>query len=207
MTLKTKIFFLFLLLLSSCKLESQDPYVRMVEKERFSKDSIFKFNGSETPLDPKEQRWFVRLNYFPPDSSYRVNARLEFLDSPKFVMMPNSRGEKEEYFKLGNVKFVLKGHKCSLPFYQQLKFMKDTISPYHNTYFMPFSDETNGKETYGGGRFMDLEYEHKNEIILDFNYAYNPYCAYNHNYTCPIPPLENHLDFRIEAGEKNYSKE
>ncbi len=87
------------------------------------------------------------------------------------------------------------------------KSYSSSIPEYEDYLFLPFTDETSGNETYGGGRFIDLRIVEGSEMVIDFNQAYNPYCAYNHGYSCPIPPKDNHLKMRIEAGVKYASKD
>jgi hypothetical protein len=188
--------------LASCQMDSQSPYVRQVEQQRASKDSLFKASN-ESPLELKQKRNLQALAYFDVDSNYRVPAKLERYAVPQPIKMEVSSGAEEDYFKIGKVVFSLKGKSCSLVVYQNAKFMNDP--QLKNTLFLPFNDLTNGKETYHGGRFMDIDYEGKDDLILDFNNAYNPYCAYSDNYTCPVPPEENRLPFRVEAGEKKFA--
>ena len=192
----------FLMLTSSCKFESRDPYIQAVKRARFSKDSFYKV-ADQSPFDIKGKRELIELKYYEPDSTYRVMAKLNVLAHPDSFQMHVSNGHDQDYFKLGTISFRLKGHDGRLSIYQSAKMMKD--SRYQSDLFVPFTDETNGKETYTGGRFIELtRINGSDNILLDFNYCYNPYCAYNHDYSCPIPPEENHLNFKVEAGEKAY---
>lgn len=193
---------LAMLTLASCQMDSSDPYVRLIEQQRASKDSMLKASN-DSPLEPKDKKNMQALVYFDVDSAYRVHAKLERFAVPQPIKMEVSSGAEEDYFKIGKILFTLKGKNCSLVVYQNAKFMDDP--QYRNTLFLPFNDLTNGKETYHGGRFMDIDYEGKDDLVVDFNNAYNPYCAYSNNYTCPVPPEENKIPFRVEAGEKKFA--
>jgi hypothetical protein len=109
--------------------------------------------------------------------------------------MTTSTGSVKEYYKYGQFSFEVNGQPVTLQVYQDLD---------RNYFFLPFVDATAPDETYGAGRYLDLEPEQGNTFTIDFNYAYNPYCAYNDRWNCPIPPKENRLAIRIEAGEKNF---
>jgi len=120
-------------------------------------------------------------------------------------MMSVTNTTPEEYYKIGNILFRYKGKPYALAVFQNAKYVKDPAAA--NELFCPFTDGTTGKETYKSGRFLDLyRTPGSKDIEIDFNKAYNPYCAYNHEYSCPIPPDENHLDFKVEAGEKTFKQ-
>jgi len=138
------------------------------------------------------------LIYYSPDPTYRVKARLDRYDRPEPTMVVTSKGTKQAYMKHGTFTFQLQGAKLRLFVY------KSAEDPFARSLFIPFSDETSGSETYKAGRYLDLEEQGGDDYELDFNLAYNPYCAYNDQYSCPIPPRENKLPIKILAGEKNY---
>ena len=192
--------------LSSCKFDSNDPYVQSIKRERFSKDSMFKVSD-ESPFDMKGKRELIALEYYEPDSTYRVAAKLDLFPHPDSVKMQVTNNSRDQdYFKLGTVRFNLKGHACNLSVYQSARMMADP--QYKNDLFCPFTDESNGKGTHEGGRFLEMNrIPGSDKVTADFNGCYNPYCAYNNGYTCPIPPAGNHLDFRVEAGEKEFKQE
>jgi uncharacterized protein len=164
---------------------------------RADKDSFLK-NDIDSPIPPKDRPNFRGLNYFPPDQSYRVASRLERFDSAKPIMMATSLGTRQAYVKYGALTFKIGESPLRLVVY------KSAEDPYARSLFVPFSDGTSGLETYAAGRYLDLEEQGGDNYELDFNLAYNPYCAYSEEYTCPIPPAENKLPVRILAGEKNY---
>lgn len=164
---------------------------------RLEKDQFFR-TDPDSPLRPEERPIFKGLKYFPPDEAYRVSASLELLDKPEPVIFITSKGSRQSYLKYGTLQFEINGVRLDLKVY------KSTEDPFARSLFVPFSDETSGSETYGSGRYLDLEESGSDKYELDFNLAYNPYCAYNPNYTCPIPSRENRLQVKILAGEKNY---
>jgi len=164
---------------------------------RVDKDSFFR-NDMDSPIPSSDRSSFQGLNYFPPDEGYRVTSKLERFDSPKHVTMATSTGTRQTYLRYGVFNFEVKGQTVKLIVY------KSAEDPYARGLFLPFSDETSGHETYAAGRYLDLEEQGGDDYELDFNTAYNPYCAYSEAYTCPIPPVENRLPVKILAGEKNY---
>ena len=164
---------------------------------RREKDSFLR-NDMDSPIPTSDRSSFKGLNYFPPDEGYRVISKLERFDSPKHIIMATSTGTRQTYLRYGALTFEVNGQRLKLIVY------KSAEDPYARSLFLPFSDETSGRETYGAGRYLDLEEQGGDDYELDFNMAYNPYCTYSEDYTCPIPPLENRLPVRILAGEKNY---
>lgn len=146
------------------------------------------------------------LEFFDPDSTFRVEAKFEKAKGKSFEM-PTYSGTNKTYVKYGTLKFKVHGRRQTLTVYRNLSLQ--TLAKYKDYLFIPFKDKTNGTETYGGGRYIDLKTTDlkDNKCILDFNKAYNPYCAYSTGYNCPIPPLNNHLAIEISAGEKNFTKQ
>lgn len=156
----------------------------------------------ESPLLEADLRKFAGLNYydFAPDGI--VEARWERQEDNVPFEMPTSTERRPMYVKMGELHFVYRGDSCTLSAYQNLDYVKDNPEE-ASSLFIPFNDLTNGVTTYGGGRYMDMELPESTTTILDFNRTYHPYCAYNHKYSCPIPPDENVLDVAIEAGVKS----
>ena len=155
---------------------------------------------------PLKQADLAYLDFYKIDSSFRVKCKFtQTVDKATFTI-PTSDGKQKEYFKYGIVTFTVKGQVQQLNVYRSLALMR--MPQYKNYLFIPFKDQTNAKETYGGGRYLDIETTDIQEdvVILDFNKAYNPYCAFGDGFSCPIPPKENHLKIGIEAGEKNFKK-
>jgi uncharacterized protein (DUF1684 family) len=146
-------------------------------------------------MEDKEN--FPGLNYYPPDDKFKVLASLLLLKDTVPITIKRSDGKEENYLRFAKAFFTLDNRQYSLTL---LKLMGNPVD--ENVLFIPFSDKTNGEETYGGGRYLDVKFKNDKKIALDFNLAYNPYCSYNYKFSCPIPPKENHLDIEIRAGEK-----
>ena len=155
-----------------------------------------------TPLTDELLTDFIGLKYFPIDFNYKVSCSFERDTTAKPFKMKTSTDRRPDYVKYGELEFYIKNIPHKLSVYQNLKLINR--AGYEDYLFIPFKDETSGNETYGGGRFLDFKIPKSDTIILDFNLAYNPLCCYNHKYSCPIPPDENILKVKIEAGEKNY---
>ncbi len=152
----------------------------------------------ESPLPKKDRKKFKELPFFPIDEKYRVVARFERVENATPFRMKTTTDRLPTYELYGKAHFIFEGKKCTLHLYQSHRLRE--MEEYKNHLFLPFTDMTNGETSYGGGRFLDLEIPDGEEIIIDFNKAYNPYCAYNHIYSCPIPPPENDLPFEVKAG-------
>jgi uncharacterized protein (DUF1684 family) len=150
-------------------------------------------------LNAQEISEMVGLKFFDIDSSYRIVAHFQRKIGKKFDM-PTSTARKPIYRAYGIVTFELAGKTHQLTLYQNMSLKKQ--KEYKNYLFLPLRDGTSGKETYGGGRYLDINIPESNTIILDFNRLYNPYCVYSDRYSCPIPPKENYISLPINAGEK-----
>lgn len=160
----------------------------------------------ESPLTEEDLKIFKALDFFDIDENFRVEASLDLTpDSPIFEMQTTTE-RKPLYKKYGIARFSLNGKECELSLYQSLDLM--TTADYADYLFLPFNDASNGETSYGGGRFIDLEIPEAGSktIVIDFNESYNPYCAYNHKYSCPVPPSENNLNIQILAGVKAYKE-
>lgn len=146
------------------------------------------------------------LRFYEPDSTYLVKATIELTPDAQEFNIPTYSGLQRPYIKYGVLNFNLNGEKLQLSVYRNL-MLKDNPA-YKDYLFIPFKDLSNGNETYGGGRYMELRTGEfvGNTVLLDFNTAYNPYCAYSEGFNCPIPPFENHLKVKIDVGEKNFAK-
>jgi uncharacterized protein (DUF1684 family) len=156
----------------------------------------------ESPLTPGDRLLFKELEFYPVKTKYCVVAVLKRTPEAQPFEMQRSKGNTGTYRKYGEASFTLDGKKYSVCVYQYLKLLSD--EKYANHLFLPFADLTNGTTTYGSGRFIDLTIPAGDTLIIDFNQAYNPYCAYNSKYSCPIPPRENQLPVKIPAGIKTY---
>ncbi len=159
-------------------------------------------DASRSPLKDKDRREFKGLPFFDLDSSYVINAMLTKTPNSKWVNMKTTTSRLSKQRLYGVLKFKIKDAFFKLNVYQGENATTD--SGLDDYLFLPFLDKTNGEETYSGGRYIDLDFpsEHKNTLVIDFNKAYNPYCAYNSKYSCPIVPRENYLKTKIKAGVK-----
>ncbi len=156
----------------------------------------------ESPLNEEDLANFESLDFFPIDSSFIITAKLTLhKDSEPFTMKTTT--DRLPIYKLyATANFELKGKTFSLEIYQNEKLV---LTPEYEDYlFLPFMDLTNGDSSYGGGRYIDLKLPEGDTIIIDFNQSYNPYCAYNEKYSCPIPPKSNDLDLQVMAGVKSF---
>lgn len=156
-----------------------------------------------SPLKKGELKY---LDFYPADSTYVIEAVFKRTVDAVPFNMPTSSGKLKQYVMFGIAEFKIDDSFLTLSVYQSIT-LRET-DEYKDYLFIPFNDETNAETTYGGGRYLDLEISEirDNTLVIDFNKAYNPYCAYSDGYSCPIPPQENKLHVRIEAGEKNYRK-
>lgn len=197
-----KRFVLILLLLMCVSASSQTA---------FSPESVADFqtelnseyaNAAKSPLMKKDLKSFRGLDYFPSDATYFVIANLVRTPDEKPFAMKTSTDRLPMYTKYGTLYFTLKGKKCSLNLYRNVELTKKP--GFEDYLFLPFSDLTNGNETYIGGRYIDVRTVDGDTMAIDFNKAYNPYCAYNHVYSCPAVPLENDLPVEVRAGVKKF---
>ena len=163
----------------------------------------FKTEG-KSPLNENDRRLFKGLDFFEIDLNYRVKATLIKSTNEKPFKVNSISGDTKLLLKYADLKFKINDKSFSLSVYQVPNLVND--ERYKNYLFLPFYDNTNGFTTYGGGRYIDLEIPETKTIVLDFNKAYNPYCAYSDGWNCTIPPLENSLDIEIKAGVKAFKK-
>lgn len=159
---------------------------------------------NSSPLKKKDLASFKKLDFFPIDTSFSVIAEFRRTPNEQPFLMPTTTERMSQEVLFGVVSFELNGQEFELNVYQNLQ-LRET-EEFRDYLFLPFSDLTNGQETYGGGRYLDLTIPQGDSIVLNFNKAYNPYCAYNEKYSCPIVPKENNLDYAIKAGVKKFDK-
>jgi len=180
--------------------ESPEVYLEKIEKERDRQYKFIKFN-IDSPLTEEQKKDFKELDFYVIDPSYKVRAKMVPLEEKKMIELPMTDGSMEKYLKHSFAEFDLNGKQQKLLLLQSMKEMDK------RNFFLAFADETSGAETYGGGRYINLRQDGKNSITIDFNMAYNPYCAYNPDFACPLPPKENIMEIPIPVGEKDYKKE
>lgn len=190
------IFFFLPLLAFSQKMVSRE----VMEIKKFQKDLDKEYlDPKETPLRGDNFKNFKGHPFFPFDLKYRVTAKFVRTKDAQPFELPTSSGKTKFYKEYGKAKFELDGKSYTLTLYQSLDLIKQ--DQYKDYLFLPFRDATNEKETYGGGKYMDLKVPKGNTIVLDFNKSYHPFCAYNaYDYNCPIVPEENKLPVEIRAG-------
>lgn len=147
------------------------------------------------------------MKFFHADPAFRVMARFERKENSRWVPFNTSAGTRRNYRVFGTLHFSLEGKTYSLNVYQSQDLV--LMAEYQDYLFLPFTDSTNGNETYEAGRYIDLKMTDiaGNSVIIDFNKSYNPYCAYESGYQCPVPPAENHLKTWVRAGEKKFVPE
>ncbi|MBB6680802.1 DUF1684 domain-containing protein [Aequorivita sp. 609] len=161
-------------------------------------------NPETTILTPEDFRTFKELDFYPIDEKYIVNARFVRTPDEKPFLMPTTTTRTPEYVKYGEAHFSIDGKGFVLSLFKNTQPYNEP--GYEDYLFLPFTDLTSGDGSYGGGRYLDQRIPEGDTFVIDFNKAYNPYCAYNPKYSCPIPPKENDLLIRIEAGVKNFGK-
>lgn len=166
----------------------------MTELEEFRKEKDeFFAHHPQSPLTREQRKAFNGLNYFPEDESLRLEVQVEEFSQKDPIQMQTTTGDVQEYVRYGRFHFEVDGQPAELTLYQS-----------QHGFFLPFVDSLAGSETYPAGRYLDPDPLPGNRFLVDFNLAYNPYCAYNEDWICPVPPAENHLGIAIRAGEMNF---
>ena len=170
-------------------------------RESYKQDFI---KDNYAPLKEKD---LPNLNFYDADSAYQVLADVDLLKNEKVFKMPTYDGTSKEFYRYAKISFNLNGKATTMTLYKSMALASNPA--YKDLLFLPFTDETKNEQTYGGGRYIDLTAKEiiNSKIEVDFNKAYNPYCAYSDGYRCPVPPEENDLHLKIEAGEKRYTGE
>jgi len=193
-----KLSFLFVIFSLFLNAQSEKENISAIKKFQNELNAEY-LNPKESPLRGDNLKKFKQHPFFLINLKYRVKAKLKKTENPVPFELPTSSGKFKQYQEYGTATFELDGKTLTLSIYQSLDLMK--MDKYKDHLFLPFRDETNGKETYGGGKYMDLKIPKGDEIVLDFNQSYQPFCAYNaFDYNCPIVPEKNKLPLRIEAG-------
>jgi uncharacterized protein (DUF1684 family) len=176
----------------------QTAYIKKIEKEREERDQRMR-NGSDSPFAGKVEQ-YKGLTYYEPNIKYKITADFHPIQNKKVVMLGTSDGKQERYLEYAYAQFDLDGYNNKLLILEMID-----PGPNRGRLFLAFGDATSAMETYGAGRYLDVnKVQGSNTITLDFNQAYNPYCAYDDSFSCPLPPSENLLRIAIRAGEKDY---
>jgi uncharacterized protein (DUF1684 family) len=180
-------------------------------QEKFDVSAVAKFqtelneeyaDAKKSPLTAEDLAVFKTLDFYPIDEKFFVVAKLLRTQKEKPFEMKTSTDRKPLYVKYGELSFTIDGREFKLNVYRNIELSKK--KEYKDYLFLPFSDLTSGKESYIGGKYIDLRIPKGDTIVIDFNTSYNPYCAYNHKYSCPKVPLENDLDIELKAGVKKF---
>ncbi|PQJ77506.1 DUF1684 domain-containing protein [Polaribacter glomeratus] len=201
-----KIMLLFcLLLIASCNSQDKRPLMGDTEYQQ-ELNASYK-DASKSPLKTKDLKNFKGLDFYKVDSTFIVTAKLTKIANAPTFEMATTTDRKPLYKEYGILNFTLKNKDFELTIYQSQDDLSD--AKYKDYLFLPFTDDTSGEDSYGGGRYMDVMITDENPdgtIKLNFNNTYNPYCAYNEKYSCPLTPRKNHLDIEIKAGVKVFKK-
>jgi hypothetical protein len=178
---------------------NESMWQKQILGERAQKDEFFKMHP-QSPLSFDDRREFNGLNYFPPEPNFRYELPLNEHSRKSVLTIEDTQGKERRLLRWGEFRFIVDNTECILQAYKSY--------PQENSLFIPFRDATSGKETYGAGRYLDLDEDQhltpQRNWILDFNQAYNPWCAYSAQYACPFVAPENWLKVSIFAGEKNF---
>jgi len=180
---------------------SQSNYEQQIRQYQKNQTATFQ-NKKISPLSEKDLKNFSALPYFPIDQNYRIIASFKRTPIAPYFVIKTTTHRKPLYQKYGIATFFLNGTKLELSIYQSYTDKYSLVD--NQSLFLPFKDRSNGEESYEGGRYLNVYISDilKDQIVLDFNKSYNPYCAYNYQYSCPLPPIENHLNIAVLAGIK-----
>jgi hypothetical protein len=183
--------------LAGCSSQPADPaaaYAQALAAARAHKDEAFR-NQPNQPIPPEKYGEFLPLKYYPPDQEYEVPASFKPSTARTPVKIPTSAGKLRDMEVVGTLEFTLKGQKLAV-----LALVEAGTPP--DRLFVPFTDLTSGTETYGAGRYLEIDRSATGVYVVDFNRAFHPFCYYNSDYDCPFPPAQNRLPLPIRAGEK-----
>ena len=167
-------------------------------EQRQAKDDFFA-RHPQSPLTVAQRREFKGLRYYAENEALRLRLPLERGEQAERIIMDTSTGDRRVYLRAGTVRFEVEGQEAELALYAE-------EGADGHEFFVPFRDATSGRETYGAGRYLEAELAPDGTVLIDFNVAYNPYCAYNDRWSCPLPPIENWLKVAIRAGEMAFEE-
>lgn len=178
--------------------EGTEEYISRIEEDRKTRNGFMV--SSSSPFAEEDRKTFTNLKYYPVKEEFKILAKLTRVQRKQPIFIPTTTGESKKYIPYGFAEFEIDGKPQKLLLYQ------DWEENNPNKLSLMFADDTSGDTTYGGGRYIDVARSSTNAITIDFNMAYNPFCHFNDEYSCPIPPKENLLTVAIEAGEKLYKE-
>jgi uncharacterized protein len=193
---------LLIIFYSFSDIQVSDKYLEELKKFRADKNAQFRTEDT-SPIPQGERPGFKGLAYFDPDPAYRIGAALKLLEDTLDLAIPTNTEETRPMRRYAHVEFKLNGQPVKLTLFKYVDESADK-----NSLFLPFADASNGQDTYSMGRYLDIDVAQvrANQVTIDFNMAYNPYCAYTDEFSCPLPPPENRLPLKVMAGEKAYLK-
>ena len=168
-------------------------YEKMIRDSRMKRENYLE-KSSDSPFVLAEKK-MKELSYFEIDPKYKISANVEKIETRQFVTLSSSNGTTQRHLRYAYLDFKIDGKSI------RLVVLKPMFAP---SYFLAFRDKTSGQSTYSGGRYLEINDLRSDQVTLDFNLAYNPFCAYDKNFVCPLPLAENEIDLKIEAGEMNY---
>ena len=203
--MRNVILLVLILLMISCNSKDKRPLMGDTPYQQ-RLNSSFK-DATSSPLKKRDLKEFEGLQFFPVDSNFIVTAKLTRKENAPIFKMPTTTDRAPLYKEFGVLDFIINNKSLQLTVYQSQEDLED--EQYKDYLFIPFTDETSGNESYGGGRYMDVmlsDITSDDTIELNFNNTYNPYCAYNEKFSCPITPRKNHLDIEIKAGIQDFKK-
>ena len=194
-----------LVFIIACNSQDKRPLLGKTDYQR-KLNAQYK-DASRSPLKKKDLKDFKGLDFYPVDSSFIVTAKLTRTPDSPYFQMATTTDRRPLYREYGLLTFTLEGKQHTLTLYRSKEEAEDP--QYEDYLFLPFTDDTSGDGSYGGGRYMDVfesTISPDNTVVLNFNNTYNPYCAYNEDYSCPRTPRKNHLDIAIKAGVMDFKK-
>ena len=200
--MRTTYLILFFLIFHSSSFSQTYQQEIAAHREKYKQEFL---ESERSPIKNKEDLEYIQ--FYDVDESFKVTATFSKTANAEPFDLPTMNGKTKRYIEYGSLSFSLYGKSLSLKIYQNILLLEKP--EYKNHLFLPFLDETNGHVTYGGGRYLDYETNDikDDKLVLDFNKAYNPYCAFAGGYSCPKPPEENYLHVEIKAGEKSFGRD
>lgn len=191
------VYLILTLVISSANWMCAQTYADDIVRYRVSLNEQYMSND-HSPLKEEDRSWFDGHGFFPIDDAFRFDAEYILIEDGKVFEMKTSTDRLPLYKPYAIARFSYQGNTHELTLYQNVEYSKKP--GYRDYLFLPFKDITNGETSYGAGRFIELKMSNTDRIVIDFNRSFNPLCAYNDKYSCPIPPKENHLKFAVNAG-------
>lgn len=203
-SIKLMIFLSSAFLFQVVQAQSEDERaLKEIDEHRKKQEAEFR-DPEKSPLEKKDRKKFKGLRYYPVDLKYRVKATFVRNEHPVLFKMKTSGPRLPDYTKYGEVHFAIDGQEYTLEVYQSLDLMKRP--GFEDYLFIPFTDATNGKETYDVGRYLEFHIPNTENVVIDFNQCYNPSCSYSAGFSCPIPPEANALPIEVKAGELKFKE-